>query len=331
MKNDYECQTKNGGRSFGSKVLEGILLAGSAVIVLFLLLIFLAVLGSQAQSAPPDPWVRMTSPSGCSGGVFHASREYGVWIATCKHCVNRPGRVRLVFFKDGQRANVDGQFVRSHRRYDCAVVWVSADHFYELPAVVQLATPDIGPFVGQAVYAVGSYAGGTITPAVRHLSIKSVRSGAYEFILNDDAWGGHSGGPVICATTGRLLGNLWGTRWDKAAITSNRALFETLYGTWATERSTGQGLYAVHDPIEQLASKPDVKVSANRRDIDRIKKEVRASHFLDRHFDFDFDTDWFRKTPRVEWKIDGKKWYYDGWTGQDGFISQYQQTGGTYY
>ena len=88
---------------------------------------------------------------------------------------------------------------------------------------------------------------------------------------------------------------------------------------------------SVHDPIEQVASKPDVKVSANRRDIDRIKKEVRASHFLDGHFDFDFDTDWFRKTPRVEWKIDGKKWWYDEWTGQDKFIAQYVQTGGTYY
>ncbi len=188
-----------------------------------------------AHASPPDPWVRMTSPSGCSGGVFHASREHGVWIATCKHCVNRRGRVRLVFFKDGQRAKVDGEFVRSHPRYDCSIVWVSADNFSKLPTAVPLADGYAGPFKGQAVYVVGSYAGKTVTPAVRHVAISSVDRGAYQFRLNDSAWRGHSGGAVVDADSGRMLGVLWGTSGRTSLVTSNRALLELVYGTWGTE------------------------------------------------------------------------------------------------
>jgi len=165
-----------------------------ATVVIFLAFVTCVM---TAFGSPPDPWVRMTSPSRCSGGVFHSSREYGIWIATCKHCVRRPGRVRLIFFQDGQRAKVDGQFVRSHPRYDCSIVWVNPDHFYDLPQSTPLADGDIGPYTGQSVYAVGSYAGGTVTPAARHVLISSVNRGAFRFKLNDSAWGGHSGGPVV--------------------------------------------------------------------------------------------------------------------------------------
>jgi len=199
-----------------------------AVLVFFLFVM-------SACGAPPDPWIRMTSPSGCSGGVFHASRAHGVWIATCKHCVNRRGRVRLVFFKDGQRAKVDGQFVRAHPRYDCSIVWVSPDHFAELPAAVPLADGYAGPFKDQPVFVAGSYAGRTVTPAVRHVAISSVGREAYQFRLNDNAWRGHSGGPVVDAVTGGLLGVLRGTSGRTSLVTSNRALLELLYGPWGAE------------------------------------------------------------------------------------------------
>ena len=277
----------------------------------------------------PDPWVRMTSPSGCSGGVFHASREYGIWIASCKHCVNRPGRVRLVFFQDGQRAKVDGRFVRSHPRYDCSVVWVSPDHFYELPVAVPIADSWYGPYKGQAVYAVGSYAGGTVTPVVRHVAVSSVDRGAYQFRLNDYAWGGHSGGPVVDAATGRLLGVLWGTSGRTSLVTSNRALLETVYGTW----NTGQGMYSVDDAIdaERVARKPEIDVRANRTDLMRIQREVNESHFLRDHFRWDWDLDSWRTVPRIEWrKGNGRRTFSDGWHGQDGFIWQYRNGGGQF-
>jgi len=293
--------------------------------------IFFVVFSSCVMTAfgsPPDPWVRMTSPSRCSGGVFHASREYGIWIATCKHCVRRPGRVRLVFFKNGQRAKVDGQFVRSHRRYDCSVVWVSADHFYELPTATPLADGNIGPYTGQSVYAVGSYAGGTVTPAARHVAISSVDRGAYKFRLNDSAWGGHSGGPVVDAASGQLLGVLWGASLGSSYIISNRALLETFYGIW----DTNQAMYSVHDDLtaHQVARKPEIDVKANRADIAQIQREVYQSHHLRDHFEWDWDVDSWRNNPRIEWKIDGRKRYSDAWYGRDGFIWQYQRTGGRY-
>ena len=284
-----------------------------------------------ADASPPDPWVRMTSPSGCSGGVFHSSREHGIWIATCKHCVRRPGRVRLVFFQDGQRSKkVDGQFVRAHRRYDCSIVWVSPDKFYELPTAVPIADGDIGPFKGQAVYAVGSYAGGAVTPAVRHVAISSVDRGAYEFRLNDLAWGGHSGGPVVDAASGRMLGVLWGSSRRTSSVTSNRALLETFYGIG----NTSQGLYSVDDNIDavhQVARKPKVRVEANRQDLADIRRDVEGSHYLRDHFDWHWDTDWYRSTPRIEWRVNGEKEYADKWHGPDGFIWQFRNTGGQFY
>ena len=283
---------------------------------------------ANASASPPDPWVRMTSPSGCSGGVFHSSRENGVWIATCKHCVNRKGRVSFTFFKDGQRAKVSGEFIRSHPRHDCAIVWVSADNFSELPKAMPIAVAYLGPFKGQAVYAVGSYAGGTVTPAARHVAISSVDRGAYQFRLNDYAWGGHSGGAVVDAETGGMLGVLWGTSGRTSLVTSNRALLETFYGIW----DTGQGMYSVNDDIDtqQVARKPDVKVKANRQDLDKIRREIEASHYLNDHFDFDFDHEWFRDTPRIEWKTNRKETWSDGWYGVDGFIWQYRNSGGRF-
>lgn len=328
-----------------------------AIAVVIVFLAFCACVMT-THGSPPDPWVRMTSPSGCSGGVFHASREYGIWIATCKHCVNRSGRVRLVFFQDGQRAKVDGEFVRAHRRYDCSIVWVSADKFYELPTAVPLADGDVGPFAGQAVYAVGSYAGGTVTPAARHVAISRVDRGAYQFRLNDYAWGGHSGGPVVDAASGRMLGVLWGTSGRSSLVTSNRALLETLYGTWTSTQlapEPEQGFYSVHDDVDAknieltnilprkglrclalkdakpVARKPEIDVHANRSDLNRIRRDVDASHFLRDHFDWDWDTDRYRSTPRIEWRVNGRKKYTDRWYGVDGFIEQYRQTGGQYY
>jgi len=307
--------------SFGNAILLAI-----ATVIVFLAF-FTCVI--TAYGSPPDPWVRMTSPSGCSGGVFHSSREYGIWIATCKHCVRRPGRVRLVFFQDGQRAKVDGQFVCSHPRRDCAIVWVAADKFYELPTAVPIADGDLGPYVGQAVYAVGSYAGGTVTPAARHVAISRVDRGAYQFRINDYAWGGHSGGPVVDAASGRMLGVLWGTSGRTSLVTSNRALLETLYGTW----NTGQGMYSIDDNIDtrhQVARKPEIRVEANRQDLADIRRDVENTHYLRDHFDWRWDTDWYRSSPRIEWRVNGKKKYADRWYGPDGFIWQYRETGGRF-
>ncbi|MCH7685514.1 MAG: trypsin-like peptidase domain-containing protein [Planctomycetes bacterium] len=283
-----------------------------------------------ACAAPPDPWIRMTSPSGCSGGVFHSSREHGVWIATCKHCVNRRGRVRLTFFQNGQRAKVDGEFVRSHPHYDCAIVWVSPDIFYELPTAVPLADGYAGPFKGQSVFVVGSWAGGTVTPAVRHVAISSVDRGAYQFRLNDYAWSGHSGGPVVDVATGGMLGVLWGTSGETSLITSNRALIETFLSVW----DSGQAMYSIHDDINAVAHqagiKPQVKVRANRRGLDRIRWDVESSHYLRDHFEWKWDHEFLRSTPRIEWKIDGRGIYSRDWHGVDGFIWQFRNSGGQY-
>ena len=363
MRDDYEC------RDSGNQSERPLSLGNSILLAIGVVIFFLAFSSCviTAFGSPPDPWVRMTSPSGCSGGVFHASREYGIWIATCKHCVNRDGRVRLVFFQDGQRANVDAYFVRSHPRYDCSILWTSADNFYELPQQAPIADSWFGPYKGQAVYSVGSYAGRTIHPAARHLAVSSIDRGGYQFRLNDYAWGGHSGGPVVDAFSGKMLGVLWGTSGRTSLVTSNRALLETVYGTpksyllgkqfvgvtgkipyllgkhfpcrepsvgllghtW----NTGQGMYSVHDDIysEPVARKPEIDVKANRNDLYRIQREVAASHVLRDHFDWDWDVDSWRDTPRIEWrKANGRRTYSDGWHGQDGFIWQYRNGGGQF-
>lgn len=295
--------------------------------------------GCTAHAAPPDPWVRMTRPSGCSGGIFHASRQHGIWIATCKHCVSRPGRVDLVFFDDGQRAKVTGQFVQAHPRYDCAIVWCAADRFWELPRAVPLAGPDVGPFRGQAVYAVGSYAGGTITPAARHIAISSVSRGAYEFYLNDSAWGGHSGGAVVDANSGRLLGVLWGTTGGRSIITSNRALLETLIAAfrngWSRRDERRPAMFSVEDDLsnddaEAVRYEHDITVRGPTRELLKIQREVITSHYLRAHFDWDWDHENWLQRPRVEWEVAGKKWYIDGWNGQDDFIVRFQKTGGPF-
>lgn len=296
-------------------------------LVLFLAFVFCAM---PAFGSPPDPWVRMTSPSGCSGGVFHSSREYGIWIATCKHCVNRDGRVSLTFFKDGQRAKVNAYFIRSHPRYDCSILWTSANNFYELPQQAPIADSWFGPYNGQAVYSVGSYAGRTIHPAARHLAIRSVDRGAYQFRLNDYAWGGHSGGPVVDAVYGKMLGVLWGTSGRTSLVTSNRALLETIYGPW----EAAQGLYSVNDVIydKPVARKPEIDVHANSSDIEQIRREVNGSHFLRDHFRWDWDLDSWRDTPRIEWRNGNGKMTYSegGWHGVDGFIWQYRNSGGQF-
>ncbi len=303
MKHDYECRN-SGSQSERPLSLGNSILLAIGVVIFFLA--FSSCVITAFGSAPPDPWVRMTSPSGCSGGVFHASREYGIWIATCKHCVNRDGRVRLVFFQDGQRANVDAYFVRSHPRYDCSILWTSADNFYELPQQAPIADSWFGPYKGQAVYSVGSYAGRTIHPAARHLAVSSIDRGGYQFRLNDYAWGGHSGGPVVDAFSGKMLGVLWGTSGRTSLVTSNRALLEMVYGTW----NTGQGMYSVVDDLkaEPVARKPEIDVKANRSDLQRIQRDVNESHFLRDHFDWDWDLDSWRDTPRIEWrKANGRR------------------------
>ncbi len=84
------------------------------------------------------------------------------------------------------------------------------------------------------------------------------------------------------------------------------------------------------DLVVPAARKPEVKVEANRKDLERIQGDVHRSHFLKDHFDWHFDVDRYRSTPKIEWKIDGQKIRSEGWHGVDGFIWQYRNTGGRF-
>ena len=77
---------------------------------------------SSCSASQPDPWFRMTSPSRCSGGWIHASREFGVYGATAKHCVRRKGRsVRVKAYWDGfESPTLKGVCYGSHDRHDGA-------------------------------------------------------------------------------------------------------------------------------------------------------------------------------------------------------------------
>jgi len=108
------------------------------------------------------------------------------------------------------------------------------------------------------------------------------------------------------------------------------ALFLGFVSCVMTSYGSPPALPSVHDPIEQVAVKTKVKVRANRRDLDRIRWDVEGSHYLRDHFDWRWDHEFLRGTPRIEWKIDGQEIHSRGWHGIDGFIWQYRNMGGRF-
>lgn len=310
--------------------------------------------GCEAADAGPDPFVRMTSPSGCSGGVIHASREHGVWIATCRHCASRPGSpVTLRFYWSGYEGPaVRGRLVRAHRQFDCAIAWVDAKHFAVLPQTVPLATPAEGPYTGQTVLAAGSHAGNTKEPSMRKMAIAEINRDGYGFDLNGSAWSGHSGGAVVDNRTGRLLGVLWGTYTDGhgrrtgGRVTAAPAIWETLYnphgralsisptqslrqaahsqapgeahlGAARFKKVAGQAFFTVVDEIETADAEPNVYVYGGHQP--DIRREVSNSHMLTEHIDVIFKPG-HTKRATVEFFANGKRYSWDHWPGADSVV-----------
>jgi hypothetical protein len=279
----------------------------------------ITVISISAFGADPDPWIRMTRPSRCSGGVMHASREYGIWIATCKHCVSRPGRsVRLRFFRDGYTSPVvRGHCIASHPRYDCSIVVVlpGAYPYPQLPSAVPLSAN--GAYLGETVYAVGSYAGGTYAPAARKVAVTRLMS-PYQLQLNSSAWGGHSGGAVV-SESGMLVGVLWGSGNGYSRVTTSRAIIETLQ----IAAGPGQAMASVSDesaatPVSIL--RPVIEVSGTPASTEAWSAELADDPRMVRF-------DWRRKKTsgrlRFTWRSpDGTEWYVDGWPGYDRFIER---------
>jgi hypothetical protein len=307
----------------------------------------LSTAGKRPPTKPhrgPDPWVRLTRPAGCSGAVIHASRRHGIWIATCRHCVGsgRGAGLQVHFFWNGyQSPPFTGRVVRSHPRYDCAICWLPAQRFAVLPGVVPLASPSEGPRVGQTVLAAGCYAGEPYTPgssvpepALRKLAITSIDADGYQFSLSGGAWGGHSGGAVVDANTGRLVGVLWATaggRPGTGRITSVAAIWETLYNP-RRQPLRGQAFFAVPDEIGAenetaipAARRPEVVVYGGDRTV--IRRQIRANHVLDEHINFD----WEPGNPHhavVQWRSpDGRWWKREGWPGAESLIYSLRATG----
>ncbi|QDU79655.1 hypothetical protein Pla110_13660 [Polystyrenella longa] len=117
-------------------------LAGNGRFIVFSVvgvILILALAVAHAKAGPPDPWVRMTKPSGCSGVVFAASKENGIWLQTCRHCVTEKQVVSFRFFKDGQASPpVDGVCVAHHNTADIAICWVDASQLNYSLAVRRL-------------------------------------------------------------------------------------------------------------------------------------------------------------------------------------------------
>ena len=85
-----------------------------------------------------------------------------------------------------------------------------------------MVRPEDGLQVGQTVYTVGSFAGGTTAPALQKTTIKTVENNGYDITLEEGTWQGHSGGPVVTVETEnsppKLVGPVWGYRGTKPGI-----------------------------------------------------------------------------------------------------------------
>lgn len=283
----------------------------------------------KCSAAPPEPFVRMSSPSGCSGTVVHASREYGVFIVTCGHCVNRPGSARFYFFKDGVTSpSISGRCLRSHSAYggggrnDVSLCWVSADNFRELPNFVPIATSKVGLYKGQVVLAVGSFAGGTKHPAMRKCSVISTSSNARAFTLNDSAWGGHSGGGVIDIQTMTYLGPLWGASRGRSHVTGPTSVHELI---WGQTQTTGQAMMSVKDDVTEVALP---MVSVDYRDhSSAISMQAEIVRYgLHRVVRFQFRQSGTAALPTATWRSGGKLWY-TSFRGAASFAGYLQRTG----
>jgi hypothetical protein len=321
----------------------------NAIIAAFLLFCVFVIVGSAVRScgaSQPDPWFRMNSPSGCSGTWIFANRQRGILGATCKHCVaRRGGRVRVTLFKDGERSprHVDAVCLASHPRWDCSIIWISPREYRypELPRVIPVSPH--GPQVGSAVYTVGSFASGTVTPAIRKLRVTGFRSDGFEFRSDSDfTWSGHSGGGVVDVATGQLVGVVWGTTSTATICTSSRAIWETLYGR-ERRRSTSSAVaaFSVTDDVGDDVGKertaditpPVVDVYADQSDLDKcgFNRERREDANM-RSVQWRFHQGrWTRPDGvRLEWTTQTlrgqQRWYIDGWPGIRNFIARFNRT-----
>lgn len=297
----------------------------------FLACVMLTTCSKTSTASPPEPFFRMSSPSGCSGGWFSTDR--GLWGATCRHCVARPGQpVSIYLFKDGWKSPrpVKGVCYAAHPRHDCSIVYVPLANYpyHELPITLPLSPT--GPESGRPLWAVGSFAGGTVHPAARKVAATSI--GRYEFTLNDSAWGGHSGGLVIDATNSQIVGVLWGAGRGFSSVTSSRAIWETLYGHgpkfWQRAAKmqqqaepAQQAFFSVTDNVDQPTERPQATIY-----VYGTQNELQRSGFYNA-----LTTD--PQLGQVEWKYmgpgnvaaqhrpqfrwhDGRTaWSIDGWPG----------------
>lgn len=296
----------------------------AAIIIIFVMMFFGALVNN-CRADSPDAYFRM---SGCSGGWI--STERGLWGVTCRHCVSRPGdRVRITLFKDGHRSRkINGVCYASHPQYDCSIIYVAPENYpySELPETFPLS-PD-GPGPNSTVFAIGSFAGGTINPAIRKCAVTGFRSSGYEFTINDAAWGGHSGGPVVDAETGYLVGVLWGDGRNYSSVTSSRAIWETLYGgrssslSKSSERPTSTGEKKTEGMVVSVYG-TDAALAGFLRDWNRDQNM--------------FGIEWRRMgstriIPRFEWigrqhHRGGRIWYTDGWPGCEKLFRKFKLTG----
>jgi hypothetical protein len=305
--------------------------------VAFLAIVTLALtVGVREGSAAvrPDPFFRMESPSGCTGGWFYAHPRYGLFGATCSHCVTSGQDVKVRGFADGVIGPaVFGRCISDHPQYDSAIIRVlRRDWPARLPACISLARVSDGPRPGQIVYSIGSFAGGTKAPAVQRLRIRGLRSQGYEFELNDTAWNGHSGGPVIDARTHRLLGNLWGAGRGHSIVTSHRALWDQIArmrGSFAGRRK-GQAFYSVaDDPFERKAATIETVTVyyADRSELDQFNRDWATHRCLRRIRWLPERTDEYR-TPQFVWRCkSGRVHRLYRWPGPAAFNRRMQECG----
>jgi len=209
------------------------------------ILILLCVLFGTAivKGAEPKPWVRMTSPKTCTGVVIHASRAGGIHILTCAHCTNQEGKpAKFTLFKDGDETpeRLDGTILKVHPEYksssglnDVAYCGIAPEVYpqtYPLPNGVALCR---AARKGQPVLAVGTNASRTVMPAMRELKISELTKDGRRIKLNEGAWGGHSGGPVLSVEARpKLIGVLWGRDSQQnsySSVTGPAALHELVH------------------------------------------------------------------------------------------------------
>lgn len=309
-----------------------------AMICALMLLGVLAAIGS-CQGAPPDPVFRMESPSGCSGGWIHASRQYGLWGATCSHCVAKAGQtVRLRLFQNGYKSpTIIGYCFAAVKGHDAAIIRVPPQNYrFELPLTFNLSP--YGPAPGETVFAVGSFAGGSVTPAARKVAVTGFQRSGYQFSLNDTAWGGHSGGAVV-DEQGNLVGVLWGAGTGYSVVTSSRAIWETLYGSRPRRVQTRQpstvAMFAVDDRIPGAIDKPK-QMAAPTVKVYATTSELASSGFLKAlHSDpnmlsikWQFENPHrvpASQRPRFTWHDGKTTWTIDGWKDLESLCARFSR------